>query len=522
MMTSTSCHDRTGWLRCLGSACVITVALLLASPAAATIDASSAADVCPPDADPCVITETVRIMSPTVLDFGLRALELEAGAALLTNGTSLTIRCGELRSHSADVEIRLEGPSDTRSGLLVIEAAGTCSSGERRRCLDDRDCAAGTCSEGSGAIDLGATILGRGTEGSFVDVRAAGDVRLAGSIELAGRGEFGHGGFLTVGSGGSIILDAEVDTGGPGREASGGDVGLDAGNDITVNGRIDLRAGQFAGWFDAFALGDVRIAGDILSDAHGDGGRVSVINDGNIEIGNAAKKHRLRISTSGGESGDDQDYSAIGTVRIDERVLLTASGRGPLGVAGRITLDGGDGIVMDGTMAIAGDGPEVFLDAFDGEIRVSETAHINLSGPFADIDAESAGNFVMNGTVRIAGGREEAAIFLRSRRRLSIAGTLGLSAFAVGQSQLNLAACTFELLPTARVEARATDARIDVYGEAGVTLRRGSKLLGPLRTGGITVHYVDALDPPALNGTVRPDPQLDLVSSGGVCHVSPF
>ena len=61
-----------------------------ATPAAIT-DVTSADDVCPEDADPCVIKERV-VVDRAILDFGDRTVRLE-GKGGFNVASSLTIRC---------------------------------------------------------------------------------------------------------------------------------------------------------------------------------------------------------------------------------------------------------------------------------------------------------------------------------------------------------------------------------------------------------------------------------------------
>lgn len=113
-------------------------ACLVTAPAAqAMITASTASDVCPLDADPCLITQTVNVTNGAILDFGLRAVSI-VGAGSLDFAAGGTIRCG---SFSAT-------PNSTAMvsrGTVRIDARRVCSGDSSRLCARDSVCDRGPC-----------------------------------------------------------------------------------------------------------------------------------------------------------------------------------------------------------------------------------------------------------------------------------------------------------------------------------------------------------------------------------------
>jgi hypothetical protein len=81
------------------AACALLIGsmLCLATPAAAVIsNVDSADDVCSPAADPCVITETIEVVSGSVLDFGLRHVQLIGAGEIDSDIGSYRMRMGQL------------------------------------------------------------------------------------------------------------------------------------------------------------------------------------------------------------------------------------------------------------------------------------------------------------------------------------------------------------------------------------------------------------------------------------------
>ncbi|RMF18848.1 MAG: hypothetical protein D6760_13570, partial [Deltaproteobacteria bacterium] len=138
--------------------------LLLAAHASyATIIANGPDDICPPAADPCVISEEVQIQPPGTLDFGTRTVHL-TGAGKLVGTAAIT--CGDFLVDVGAANVAV----DTReagnvAGSFSVTAQRACSADPSVPCLWDATCqnaGLGTCSVGAGIISLAGTIVAQG------------------------------------------------------------------------------------------------------------------------------------------------------------------------------------------------------------------------------------------------------------------------------------------------------------------------------------------------------------------------
>src|SRR5690349_17825410 len=107
----------------------ILVAGALPAPAMA-IEADHADDVCPPDADPCVVSEVFQVVPRSRLDFGLRDVEVTGGGRFEFVDGGGRIYCGSFRAHTDGPVIRTVRPAE--SGFFdndgtTIQARKECS-----------------------------------------------------------------------------------------------------------------------------------------------------------------------------------------------------------------------------------------------------------------------------------------------------------------------------------------------------------------------------------------------------------
>src|SRR5437016_5412317 len=70
--------------------------LLLASAG----HASSATDICPANADPCVVATAKAVAGGSILDFGTRQLDVRMGGSLTVSGGLMTINADSVRLES--------------------------------------------------------------------------------------------------------------------------------------------------------------------------------------------------------------------------------------------------------------------------------------------------------------------------------------------------------------------------------------------------------------------------------------
>src|SRR5262245_22430882 len=79
--------------------------------------ATTAADVCPPAADPCTVTSDVPVTDGSTLDFGARALVVNRFKHLDVGGGSMTIR---VRSIEVEPGGGIIAVTDTTGGVITI------------------------------------------------------------------------------------------------------------------------------------------------------------------------------------------------------------------------------------------------------------------------------------------------------------------------------------------------------------------------------------------------------------------
>lgn len=197
--------------------------VLCAAPARALIIASSATDICAPAANPCVITDTVQIVSGSILDFGLRSVQVSAGGELDLAGGFATLRCGAFSvTTGTTIGIRLRSNTGV-GGSATIEARGACSGNALLPCLTDVDCsaaAAGTCTLGSGTISIGGKVLGDAQTPATLTLLAAGDVTTTEHINMNGTVNLAGGGELTINSSrGNVTIDGNINAQGGGFDS---------------------------------------------------------------------------------------------------------------------------------------------------------------------------------------------------------------------------------------------------------------------------------------------------------------
>ncbi|TMA79115.1 MAG: hypothetical protein E6J77_20075, partial [Deltaproteobacteria bacterium] len=76
--------------------------------------ATTANDICPPGADPCVLTSSLTVTPASMLDFGNRAFQIASGRRLTVNDLDkLTIRA---RTVTLQTGAAIGGPAGSRKG----------------------------------------------------------------------------------------------------------------------------------------------------------------------------------------------------------------------------------------------------------------------------------------------------------------------------------------------------------------------------------------------------------------------
>ncbi|MBI5503622.1 MAG: hypothetical protein HY899_02400 [Deltaproteobacteria bacterium] len=242
---------------------------------------SSPDDLCPPSADPCVISENVTIDPPGNLDFELRNIVVLQGARIRAERAS--ILCGSFWVVGPNGRTGVLIPDTDAYASFSVTARRGCSLSPSKPCFDDTECALeelGTCSVGQGAITLEAGINGERRYGPDVELRAANDVVVRGSIIINGTGpvgalEAGSAGNLTLHSfGGDVLVagaikikPAPAHAGEYDEIGSAGELTVLAGRDVDVSAPVDMSGAASSSSMNLTAGRDVRIRNNMSRDA---------------------------------------------------------------------------------------------------------------------------------------------------------------------------------------------------------------------------------------------------------------
>lgn len=550
----------------------IAVLLSLLSGASAVkaqdaIDATTGTDVCPANADPCVVSGPVQVAPSTILDFGTRAVSLVGKGAFEFAGGTSRIRCGSFDADTDGPAVRSYIPAGTTppdSRNVYIEARRRCDGGDAQLpCLSDENCQLGACDTRhcSGnpvktcAVDAGCQIgpcstVSRRCLNSLTVVRCTtnadcnlgtcpvqttcndltqsgaatncsidsdcalgactlgdGNVDLGGGVAGSGRPPMR----LTLRAAASATITAPVHLRGRGAEENGGDLTVSAYNgDVILAARVNARSGKLSQGGDIFLDASRDIAVEERIAAQGgdfDGGRVVVEAGRDIHIGASL----LLNSRSGAGYGGIVAGDAGRDITIDggpdrDRIRIELNGhRNGEGFPG----DGGDfDIIADGNFTMA------------EEVRVSvDGAPMGGYGGFAYV--ETGGDLAMHGDLqaRGRGSREagsgmidfyaEGSIHIGPESVIETAGDdsdVGL--WAEGDQLMegiDLDACRIALAPGSLLENRGSNSRTRLISHESMTLLAGSTI-DTVGTDSFT--YRADTKPPVVQGDVSPAPQL--------------
>ena len=365
------------------------------------VAATTANDVCPPAANPCVITNFVPVTHMSVLDFGNRALTIAAGGNLAAGSSTMTIIAGAVTVNQGGT-ISAAGSGSLPGGRFTIE--GT-------------------------SLFIAGTLAVQGAPPGELTLLFSGDVILTGPITAQSSSNSLSGGSVVI-EGATVIVSSSIDVFGGRQEESGGDVDITAAGNLdfagsinasaTDGGGIGLRAGVGA------SGGDLNLAAGSLLDAAafnlgGFGGGVDLsangdrITSGHVRLNGAINVSGARGSESeGGGLAGSLDVSAAGAVLIAPTATLNFSGGVPDGDGGEIDIiaEGifeGDGVRIEAPVNVSGptnggsggsfsvdsfgpvdvrasinasatDGGEVTISSTIGSVTVAQAVTINASG----------------------------------------------------------------------------------------------------------------------------------------------
>ncbi len=414
---------------------VLFLSLASAPAARAVINAEVSEDICPASADPCVITEPVKVASGSTLDFGSRTIRLEGSGQLDFSFGSARILCGDFLADTNGAAVNMKGVDgfgdvsggivriDARSGCELHPARGCtgdsgcmlgacttrrCTGRLTRPCADDGACALGTCFTGVCLGDPSVTCrrnqdcaLGTCTEtrrcqgdGSFpcdVDQDCEmGTCSLGeGRIALNGRVTGGavEPGTLILRAGGDVEIGAPILLGSTGLESDGGTLEIQSiRGGVLLGARVDVTGGgdSTGGEVTIVAAGDITVSGPI--DATGgdfDGGAIDVAAGGDVTLGQDINVNAATAAGTGGEILVEAGASLrllAGTAA--NRTVLTADGHADAenlaGDGGSIDLTSGGLLHLQEFTSLLADG--ALPDGIGGDVYLTVGGSLLVEG----------------------------------------------------------------------------------------------------------------------------------------------
>ncbi|MFT4571388.1 MAG: hypothetical protein ACI8TX_001683 [Hyphomicrobiaceae bacterium] len=524
---------------------VIAAPLGMAGPVWA-IDVDHPDDLCAPTDDPCLVTVEADLKSGTTLDFGLRTVVVTGSGLFDFNSGSSSILCGGMTASvsagAAFLKAREVVDGEALGGVVRITARRGCSDAPTKPCLQDSECTAGTCSVGSGAMNLDGQIFGSGVEPGSALLRAAGDIVLLKSVTFAGLGRDSDGGELElISAQGSVTLAGSV-TVPSGSDSEGGVVTLIAAVDVIVSQDIDASGGDFnGGTIDIDAGRDYRQAAITINASAlfeaGEGGTVFVEAGRDLFIEGAGASNRARILTSGhgaeGFGGDagEQEYQAGGNIVLNDFAVFENDGAAPDGSGGDYFLQATGDITMGAeiagkTLGSDGGGGQFSALSDAGDVNVGESAVFTFTGGsfgggFVQLDAME--NCSTDGLIDLsaASGGSAGGFDVLSQAEVTMSGTVRtVGASGSGSDgELLFRGCRLEMTSGSSLDNRADEGRNLIEARETFTMRPLTSMTATGQDGSNTILHRRSDRPPVLNGTISPAPAILSVSSFPDCPV---
>jgi hypothetical protein len=454
--------------------------------------------LCPAEADPCVIQGVHDVDALSFLDFDGRAVVLEGTLRIGSGFVSIT--AGSLRITATG---SILGTSFTApGGVLDVDVAGDLTiEGTTGTAVDLRGAPGGvltiTALEGSVTSARPLYATGRTTDptGGEVAVDAGLDVQLAGLVDVQASTSTGMAGSVRIAAGRDVWLanvDLEGGGGGAGvlEVAAGGSVRLG-----TVRA-LGLGTGASGGQVSVLAGDSLRVEGALQAQGSatgGDGGLVDLVaglaagRAGRLEILAPVRVDAPGIGTCGGSLGAD-GLSLVLAAKIDAD--------GDCGGAVDLTA-GGEGLRIEATGLV---------EARSGALAPS--AVVVQSRGALDV----AGTIVADGG-GVAGG-EGGPVQLLADGALAVSGLVTSNArnLASVGGTVELVGCEIATLPAARLRALGSEGAILV--QTGQT----ATLAGSFQAGDrIEILHPAQASPPALPGSFAPPPTLFPIHGSSGC-----
>ena len=434
------------------------VGAFAAGAAWAGTPATTAADICASNADPCNVTSTYDVTANAVLDFGTRSVNVTGAGAFNFGSGSGRIACGAFTASTTGAFLNAAGPapnSGTASGSVLLLARRRCTSpspvvpcldgsdcelgpcGVRRcskkttkSCLADGDCQLGTC----GALRrcTGSTSLVRCTTNADCDYgtcpaqltctgRGDNPVNCSGnsdcsfgtctvgtaSITMDGAvaGSSDSPATLVIRAADSVSISKPVNLNSTLLDSDGGSLSVDArAGSITVIGKINATGGGFSqGGTVEFNAGTDIVVHDDISVVGGDfdGGSIDFFSGRDITIGSSLLANSIVGAGFGGDITiwADRDLSFSG-VSASNKSTMECSGHTDIensgGDGGTLELFAARNLTFDANTRLIGNGSAP--DGSGADIFVGSGGGLAMDG---DVTAKAIGIYGSGGSVEV-------------------------------------------------------------------------------------------------------------------------
>jgi hypothetical protein len=430
---------------------VLLVLLLLAGTAGSVFAASTAADLCGANADPCTLGKTLKATDGSVFDLGNRALVLNDGVRLDASPGTMTII-------AKSVKLKTNARLISRGGHITVTTTGGIELGGNAR-IDVSDTSNANDFPGSMKLQAGGDVVIEGvldasaalkTDGGAVEISAANvSIGVNGRILVTGGG-LSAGGIVSITTQGALGIAGPIEAQGG---DSGGSVEIDAGS-VATSARIDVSGGP-----------------------QGGGALIDILSRGNVVIGGVISGE---VAPPGAVVGTaaEVDIETPGKVELNEAIVL--SGGIPFGEGGTLDVEAGGDILQRGPISVSGRG----VGGSGGEVRLTTNGVLTL----ADVDVAGATAGTLS-TLSVGGTR--------------LTGTLNADAvdeFSGNAGTIDVAACTMDM-DTPSVISSVGLGGTNHLSSGGQMVLRGTLVAGEANL----LEYQNAAVAPVISGTLTPN-----------------
>ena len=460
--------------------------------------ASTAADLCPPAADPCVVSSPRVVTAGSVLDFGTRTLDIQGTGSLTVGGGHLAILAGTVRVESHG---KLIGAvSQGTSGSISI--------------VTSDDIRIDTGAAGDGVVDTSAS-----DNPGQIDLTAHRDIVIGGRVDSNANSDPGVGGVINVTSDGNMTVTGAVRAKG-GLLGLGGVVTLQAGGTASVTGQLRVDAGDGGDIYVTSMNAGITAAGALNASGGGnigDGGSVTLLAARDVGVGGSISVGGAGSALEGGGAGGDVDLEGTaGNVSVPG--TIDNHGAAPDGDAGDVVITAGvdyvqSGMVLNDSNGTDGCGGGVDIQA--GR-QADFRGDVDLSGGFCGGDFSAEGGTVSfaTGAEVLADGGTVAGSILLTAQQITAGGRLHANGTtATGEGGLvQITACTVGIPGGAQIRTDGVTGENLLQASGQLTI---GGLLSSLPSGLNRFEYRDPARPPLTLGTASIQPARDCAPAAG-------